>query len=51
MFYQEIEKIGLIPITYFLGDVVPLLNDIGQMGVRGLMVEESKKAFELDVEG
>jgi uroporphyrinogen-III decarboxylase len=49
MFYQEIEKIGLIPITYFLGDVVPLLSDISNMGVRGLMVEESKKAFELDV--
>lgn len=49
MFYHEIEMIGLIPITYFLGDVVPLLKDISKMGVRGLMVEESKKAFELDV--
>lgn len=48
-FYERIDQIGLIPITYFLGDVRPLLGDIGRMGVRGLMVEESKKAFELDV--
>ncbi len=49
MFYEEIARIGLIPFTYFLGDVVPILNDIARMGVRGLMVEESKKGFELDV--
>ncbi len=48
-FYESIEQIGLIPITYFLGDVRPLLGDISRMGVRGLMVEESKKTFELNV--
>jgi uroporphyrinogen-III decarboxylase len=36
-------------VTYFLGDVNPLLPDIAEMGVMGLMVEESKKAFTLDV--
>jgi uroporphyrinogen-III decarboxylase len=48
-FYTEIDRLGLIPVTYFLGDINPLLGDIGAMGVKGLMVEESKKAFRLDV--
>lgn len=48
-FYKELEKIGLTPITYFLGDVTPLIDDINKMGVKGLMVEESKKGFNLDV--
>jgi hypothetical protein len=49
LFYQEVERMGLIPITYFLGDINPLLEDISSMGVKGLMVEESKKGFDLDV--
>ena len=48
-FYESIHQMGLIPITYFLGDVRPLLGDIGAMGVQGLLIEESKKAFSLDV--
>ncbi len=49
MFYHELERIGLIPVSYFLGDVNPILDDIAGMGARALMVEESKKNFELDV--
>jgi len=49
MFYHELERIGLIPISYFLGDVNPILDDIAGMGARALMVEESKKNYKLDV--
>lgn len=48
-FYTELEKIGLIPITYFLGNINSMIKDINQLGVKGLMVEESKKGFDLDV--
>lgn len=48
-FYNAIGKMGLIPITYFLGNIVPLIDDIKGLGVRGLMIEESKKNFNLDV--
>jgi len=49
MFYQAIDRMGLLPVSYFLGDVNPILDDIAGMGARALMVEESKKSFELDV--
>lgn len=49
-FYTSIEKMGLIPITYFLGNIVPLIEDIKELGVKGLMIEESKKNFKLDVD-
>ncbi len=48
-FYNELCKIGLIPITYFTGDINPLLDVIKELGVKGLMVEESKKSFSLDI--
>jgi uroporphyrinogen-III decarboxylase len=48
-FYEEVGKTGMVPITYFLGDIRPLINDINKLGVAALMVEESKKNFKLDV--
>ena len=48
-FYTAVAKMGLIPVTYFTGDINPLLEDIKELGVKGLMVEESKKNFNLDV--
>lgn len=48
-FYTAINQMGLIPITYFLGDIHPLLEDIKDLGAMGLMVEESKKSFRLDI--
>jgi len=47
-FYSEINRIGLIAVGYFLGDVMPYLRTIQEMGLGGLMVEESKKDFHLD---
>ena len=40
---------GLIPIVYFLGDICPRIKYIKELGARGLMVEESKKNFRLDI--
>ncbi|AEE98088.1 uroporphyrinogen decarboxylase family protein [Mahella australiensis] len=48
-FYTALDRMGLIPVVYFLGDINPLLDDIKQLGVKGLMVEESKKNFTLDI--
>lgn len=48
-FYRELANIGLIPIVYFLGDISPRIKYIKELGVTGLMVEESKKNFRLDI--
>jgi len=49
VFFAEVKKLGMIPIVYFCGDVMPLLSYIRESGVLGLMVEESRKTFHLDV--
>ena len=46
--YRDVAALGLVPITYFLGNVMPLLPDILELGARGLMVEEPKKGYPLD---
>jgi uroporphyrinogen-III decarboxylase len=48
-FYKSVAGLGLIPITYFLGDLLPILPDILELGARALMVEEPKKGYALDV--
>ena len=48
-YFREIQRTGLIPICYFLGDVNPLLDDLTEIGIRALLVEESKKSFRLEV--
>lgn len=48
-FYHETRKRGLEPISYFLGDVIPLIGDINEFDITVLLVEESKKNFQLDV--
>ena len=49
MFYAGVRKLGMEPILYFLGDINPLLPDINRLDLSALLVEESKKAFKLDV--
>jgi hypothetical protein len=48
-YFREIQRAGLIPICYFLGDVNPLLDDLTEIGIRALLVEESKKSFRLEI--
>ena len=47
-FYTEIDRLGLLPVTYFLGEILPILDDITSTGARALMIEEPKKDFHLD---
>lgn len=48
-FYAQLSALGLLPIVYFTGDILPILEDIKQLEANGLMVEASKKTFTLDV--
>jgi uroporphyrinogen-III decarboxylase len=49
LFYEAIGQMGLIPVTYFLGDLLPIIDDIAACGARALMIEEPKKGFRLEV--
>jgi hypothetical protein len=40
---------GLHPLVMFGGDILPILEDLTQINARGLLIEESKKGFDLDV--
>jgi len=48
-FYREVRAYGLYGIAYMLGDINPLVPFINTLPINGLMVEESKKGFSLDV--
>ena len=48
-FYEKVREIGLVPIVYFLGEIIPLMDYINRMGVTALLVEEPKKGYSLDV--
>ena len=49
-YFAEVERMGLIPMCDFWGDVMPILDDLADAGIRGLLVEESKKGFTLPVQ-
>jgi uroporphyrinogen-III decarboxylase len=48
-YFADVKKMGLFPILYFTGDINPILKDLAEINISGLMVEESKKSFHLDV--
>ncbi|HBM80535.1 MAG TPA: hypothetical protein DD426_06830 [Clostridiaceae bacterium] len=39
----------MVGIGYFTGNIIPMLDDIKDLKLDGLMMEESKKNFALDV--
>ncbi len=47
-FYSEVKKRGMLGIGYWLGDVRPVMDLINGMDMAALMIEEDKKAFQLD---
>jgi uroporphyrinogen-III decarboxylase len=47
-FYTEVESMGLIPVTYYLGEILPVIDDIASLGAKALLIEEPKKGFHLD---
>lgn len=47
-FYTEVARLGLIPVVYYLGEILPVIDDIAGIGARALMIEEPKKGYRLD---
>jgi len=48
-YFAEVARMGLEPLLMFWGDVMPILDDLAGIGIRGLLVEETKKGFALDI--
>ncbi len=48
-FYKKLSDLSIIPICYFTGDVLPIIEDIKKLPIKGLMVEASKKTFDTDI--
>jgi uroporphyrinogen-III decarboxylase len=48
-FNEDVGRLGVIPIIYFMGNINPLLPLLRNVGIRCLMVEEPKKGFDVDV--
>ena len=48
-FYTEVERMGLVPIMNFWGNIGPIARYIRHTGIRGLLIDESRKGYVLDV--
>jgi uroporphyrinogen-III decarboxylase len=48
-FYSEVERLGVVPILCSRGYVTPIIRYFSETGIRGLMVEESRKSFTNDI--
>lgn len=48
-YFKEVENMGLVPICMFWGNVNQILEDLTEINIKALMVEESKKGFNLDI--
>ncbi len=48
-YFKEVARCGMIPICNFWGDVNPIFDDLKEINISALMVEESKKTFDIDV--
>ena len=48
-YFKEVENMGPVPICMFFGDVNQILEDLTEINIKALMVEESKKGFDLDI--
>lgn len=48
-YYAATTAQGVIPILCFWGDIGPLIGDLNGLAIGGLMMDESKKGFILDV--
>lgn len=42
---------GLIPAVYYLGEIMPIIDDIATLGAKALLIEEEKKNYRLDAVG
>ncbi len=48
-FFKEIKNMGLYALINFWGNINPLLEDIKEIGIDGLLIEESRKNYTLNV--
>jgi uroporphyrinogen-III decarboxylase len=49
-YFQHMSALGLLPIHYVCGDVIPRLKRIAQLDIAAIGVEESKKGFVLELD-
>jgi hypothetical protein len=49
-YFQTMSSLGLLPIHYVCGDVIPRLGRIVQYDIAAVAVEESKKNFRINLE-
>jgi hypothetical protein len=49
-YFRHMSALGLLPIHYVCGDVIPRLDRIAELDVAAVAVEESKKTFKIDIE-
>jgi uroporphyrinogen-III decarboxylase len=48
-FFEQVAKLGMVPMVYFCGDVRPLVPYIRDSGAKGLLIEDNRKTFRFDV--
>jgi len=48
-YFRHLRSLGLLPIHYVCGDVVPRLDRIAQLDIAAVAVEESKKNFRVEL--
>jgi hypothetical protein len=49
-YFKHMRGLGLLPIHYVCGDVIPRLDQMAECDVAAIAVEESKKDFEIEIE-
>jgi uroporphyrinogen-III decarboxylase len=49
-YFEQLRALGLLPIHYVCGDVVPRLDRMVELDVAAVAVEESKKSFSIEIE-
>jgi uroporphyrinogen-III decarboxylase len=49
-YFRSMRSLGLLPVHYVCGDVIPRLDRICELELAAVAVEESKKNFTIDIE-
>ena len=49
-YFQKMRQLGLLPIHYICGDVIPRLERICELDIAAVAVEEGKKNFKIEIE-
>lgn len=48
-FFEQVARLGMVPMVYFCGDVRPLIPLIRESGAKALLIEDNRKTFSFDV--